>query len=214
MEPFKNEFNLYEWFTQGWQKEKDDGPYRRRGDIINHTAKKIIADNDRSEWARKAIRVCVDLLKERKRWPDGMGAPIIECTTRAGSWYYKQKWNILKWWYRKVLKVNPPTYAKDPLYKHRYKPRWQRDMTRDPYIAVIAACVHLGEIEWIKEISIPGYCWRQPTWAWHHFLKDATHKRLNRYEWYEKRNTPPSGFATRLQQIRIDAKSTFILDNP
>ena len=212
--PFKNEFNLWEWKTQGWHKRKDGGNYRRRGDIINHTAKKIIADNDTSGWAKYAISECIYWLEVRKRWPDGMGYPEIECKNRVSSWYYKQKWQFLKWAYTdkkidvitgKVVEV----IDKDKLYSHTFKPRWQKDQTRDPYIAVIAACVHLGELDWIKEISIPYYCWRQPTWSWHKYLKDPTQKRLKRYRWWEDKMSPPDGFATRLQQLRIDTVNEF-----
>lgn len=118
-----------EWFKDGpfWRHPDSTGP----GDLIFNTCYKIIQDVDVSPWALEALTACCQLLKARKRWPDR-----LSLDNTAKNW--------IQWQWSKLEG------------DHRYS-RPQGDMTRDPYIAWISACVLTRNEYLIKGVSIPWY---------------------------------------------------------
>ena len=76
-ELYKHSCGLYLADAMGWQERKFGPGIIPKGDVIHTTMTKIIDDNDDSDWAKDAIKICVQLLQEGKRWPDSLNQPDI-----------------------------------------------------------------------------------------------------------------------------------------
>jgi len=106
------------------------------GDLIYNTLRKIIEDDDKSEWAEEAFDKCAVLLLQNKRWPDALD-PKNSCNNIASSLYYKLKFKLVK------------QFASKDIGSYKFKFRSQNDMTRDPWVLFYAVCIHLDKREFI-----------------------------------------------------------------
>lgn len=120
---------MREWYKDGsyWRHNESTG----MGDLIFNTCFKIIQDVDVSPWALTALSSCCHLLKAHKRWPDRLNQE-----NTAKNW--------IQWKWSKLLKNG------------KYS-RPQGDMTRDPYIAWITACILTRNEYLIQSVTIPWY---------------------------------------------------------
>jgi hypothetical protein len=137
---------------------------RGLGDLIFNNLQKIIEDDDKSDWARQIFDECTVLLMQNKRWPDEMN-PSRMCKSKACSAYNKTKFQVAK------------LFNKDVKLKYR----WQKDMTRDPWVIYYAACVHFDEREFIQ-LKPPWWLWRPTLWA----LRKAMLGKRNNYTFWEQ----------------------------
>jgi hypothetical protein len=105
------------------------------GDMIYATLRKILEDEDDSDWAMEAFLYCVELLQEKKRWPDYMQFTYKEFIARNSieEVYYKLK-------YHDEHRLHG-LYGIPPEHPIKYRP--QRQMTRDPYILLYACAIFL-----------------------------------------------------------------------
>lgn len=158
-----------------------------KGDIIYHTMRKIIDDNDKSVWAYNAFSICASLLFERKRWPDQFNH-TNDAKTWIGYRLSKLRWDT---WYM----FNKPKPG------HRLY-RTQTCMTRDPYIYFYACAMHLNRKQFIKAVTIPIYLFRLKTWLWRGALIKGKRSRL--YEWLERTDYDVE-YAQLLKDYRVDA---------
>jgi hypothetical protein len=175
-----------EWFKDGtfwrewgheWEKVLRGIHTHGLGDLIHSTCSKIIDDDDKSEWAYDALDACFTLLLARKRWPDRLNG--IESKN-----YIEWRWERIKYknthlrGEQRALKLNWLGKIAVKLgYKNLQKYRPQGNMTRDPYIAFFACCLHLGLSQLIEPIIIPWHLWSQPTFNWRKRLIHNRHPR-------------------------------------
>ena len=137
---------MKDWFRDGffWRHPGSTGP----GDLIYNTMSRIIDMNDKSDWAYTSLDWCILLLDRRKRWPNRLNKDNM-----AKNWF-QWKWSQL-------------------LKNGKYS-RPQGNMTRDPFIAVITCCLHLGVHEYIEHIRIPLHLYTPNTWRWkRRLVKDS-----------------------------------------
>ena len=111
------------------------------GDVQYNTMSRIIDMEDQSDWAHDSLDECIELLSQRKRWPERMNQE-----NTAKNWI---QWKWSKWGLGKKIYSRP-----------------RGAMTRDPYVAVITCALHLGRPEEIQNIKIPWYCYSRETWKW------------------------------------------------
>ena len=118
------------WYRDGyfWRKKSEPWEIERwefqvdsLGDIIHHTLRKIIEDNDKSNWAIDAWFECAILLFDDKRWPDRMEAYI----PRTQKW---RSWPIIRLMY----------------FEGKGDYRTQTSITFDPWVLLYACAIHLG----------------------------------------------------------------------
>lgn len=140
---------LYIHNAHQWQVDKYDQDVMSKGDCIYNTCRKIIDEQDRSEWAYNALEICADLLKQNKRWPDWMN-------------HERDTKNRIEWWWSKLL------WNLDLIKTQKYRP--QSSLTRDPFIYFYTACVVLDRKEWIEDVEIPWWLYRPNTWRWRKYL--------------------------------------------
>lgn len=69
---FKHECGLYVAHAPQWSINIYGFDSLEKCDQIYITCRKIIDDNDKSEWAYEALEIMADLLRQRKRWPDAL----------------------------------------------------------------------------------------------------------------------------------------------
>ena len=127
------------WYKQGyfWRRKTSDGS-DGKGDLIYNTCTKILQDEDMSTWALWAFCYCGVLLKDGKRWPDSLNEG-----DDAESWLER----II---HQRINK----------LFNKQILPfRYQRRMTRDPYIAFYALAIFLDKPMFIEQTPIKWYCY-------------------------------------------------------
>ncbi|MCK4500708.1 hypothetical protein KAU11_09420 [Candidatus Babeliales bacterium] len=163
----KHECGLYVKMTNGWTQGHFKHECYEKGDIIYITCRKIIHDNDRSEWAYKALEQMYLLLRLRWRWPKELDD---DNDAKSNIIYHLDylRWKI---WYL----FNKPKPG------HRlYRPR--TNMTRDGFIMMITLAVFLDEWKYVKWVAIPFHLYSRTTWRWHRYLKSGSIKDLESYK--------------------------------
>lgn len=162
----------FTWFKDGnfWRKAGEPWEKTLRGiythglgDLIYNTLSKIVDDNDTSDWAYDALDACYNLLLCGQRWPDRLNG--IESKNylhwRWSRVVYKvahqrgNKWSYLNGFGKIVVKLG---------YKNVQKYRPQGNMTRDPFAAFDAACLHLGMSQLIEFVPIPLHLYTPQVW--------------------------------------------------
>lgn len=162
MKLFKHECGLYAAHAPQWSINQYRQDSLEKGDMIYITMRKIIDDNDRSEWAYNALEICGELLYDKKRWPDSLNS-FLDATT----------------WIE--CKRSECDYKLGISHTKLYRP--QTEMTRDPYTLFYAACVALDRMQFVEVVSLPIHLWRPVFGAWKYYLLTGRGKRL--YEWLE-----------------------------
>lgn len=69
---YKHECGLYVADAPQWSQRQYGQNSLEKGDMIYCTMRKIIDEDDKSEWAYNALTICADLLLMEKRWPDSL----------------------------------------------------------------------------------------------------------------------------------------------
>jgi len=165
----------HDWFK--------DGPYWRHpgssnaGDLIFNTCDKLIRDGDLSDWAHKAMWACYDLLSVPIRWPGRLNEPDTAPTWIQWKWY---KWGL-----------GEKVYS-----------RPQQTMTRDPYIAFYAACIHLDHRELIREIKLPWNAFAPSTYYWRKYLISHNDKYLKCFRFLQRFSSNKKEYVRRLDELR------------
>jgi len=191
----KHECGLYVKMTNGWTQAHFKHECYQKGDIIYITCRKIIEDNDRSEWARTALEVCFLLLQpeveqKRKRWPDMLSNDDNDAKNNIVYHLDYLRWKI---WY----------VFNKPKPGHRlYRP--QTSLTRDAWIYFFTASALLGEWQNIQYSSIPWYLLiNSPTTRkWHRYLKSGSIKDLESYKRSENRGKSNKDYVKLLEHYR------------
>lgn len=128
------------------------------GDLLYDTLRKIIEDNDKSDWAHHSFWGCYQLLKNGKRWPDEMEQYI----TRTQKW---RSWPIIRLMY----------------FEEKGDYRTQTSITFDPWVMLYACAIHL-EVQDFVMLSKPQWWLYRPTrWSWIRKLKG----KRNLYEFWK-----------------------------
>ena len=173
--------------VRNWYK---DGPYWRHpessnaGDLIFNTMDKVIRDNDKSDWAIDALFACADLLISGLRWPDRLSRDDT-----APTWI---QWKLYKWGLGKTVYSRP-----------------QQVMTKDPYIAFYAACIHLGFSDVIQDVAMPWNTYSPSTNVWRKYLITHNAKYLKRYRFRQRFSSNEKAYVRRLDELRELAISSF-----
>jgi len=144
--------------TQKWANDYYGYVTNNKFDTAHNTCDRIVIEDDRSDWAEKAVFACFKLLyrKPRRRWPVRLDHP-----KDSMSWLHWRGRQLLRWLYL----IDSPPYG------------WVHRMSRDPFIALISAATMFPEIHLIIDvISIPWYLYRPNTWRWHRKLKKDNRK--------------------------------------
>ena len=117
IDEFEKEGNFYRGPNKAWELRKYGFYPQGLGDLIYNTLRKILEERDKSPWAYEAYYECRELLRAGKRWPDYLvdnkGIDRLIAKNRLD--------NIL----------NPSKY------------RWQKGMTRDPWVMFYCCSIHL-----------------------------------------------------------------------
>jgi hypothetical protein len=147
MNTIRDTVRIGEWYKDGyfWRKksrDKSDG----KGDLIFNTTYKIYRENDRSEWAYKALEACSELLNDRKRWADRMYDPLD-----AESW-------IERIIVRSLKKLGMPP--------NRYEFRYQGRMVRDSFISLYHTAMFLEYEKIITATPMVWYTYSPEIWKW------------------------------------------------
>lgn len=186
-ELYKHECGLYAQRAPDWAQAEFYQDSLEKGDIITNTCRKIINDNDHSDWAFDAMCICAELLMERKRWPD-MLSSFLDATNVF-------QYELSRWRYKMGL-------TPSRLY------RTQTYITRDPLWYYYSLCVHLNRIQFIEIVEPPVFSeWRMVyrpiLWAWRRALISG--KRSWLYELLEKDLTHPKDYVNKLRHYRQQA---------
>lgn len=120
-----------------------------KGDCIFNTLVRIIDQDDRSEWADKAIDRCVELLKLRLRWPMGLNS------------HNDARNRIDEYWSKLLHELNIRDY-------HKFRP--QKSITRDPFVPLYYLAVLRNRINIIKELRIPIHLYTPTVFSWRRYL--------------------------------------------
>ena len=168
-------------FGHAWEEDRYGIYVHGLGDLIYNTLKKILDDDDRSEWAYAALAACKELLLDRKRWPDRMNQGI-----ESRNRYFWLVNRFLYW--LKIVKTI------------KYRP--QSHMTRDPFIAFYAACFHMNRWAYIEEVTTPWYLYRATTWSWRDFLITGDPKSLKKYLRVSGRALSNKDYVIELRELR------------
>ena len=173
MRPWLKDGNYWRQELHQWQIGvygiTGQAPFLTKGDLIYDTLSKIIDDNDKSLWAYEALSACAQLLFERKRWPDRMNqshdAPnrLVERLSKLAKWLYL----------RKTILGRP-----------------QKDITRDPFLALYCCCMHLGVYQFIEIVTIPIRLYIPTVWIWkRRLIKDNRRNFVKRLGYYMAKAT-------------------------
>lgn len=172
------------WYKDGyfWRKHSPDWEMKKygfdvngKGDLIFNTMNKIIMDKDRSDWAHDAHYMCKLLLMDGKRWPGRMNHKYDAKTMRE---------------YRKSKRAS----------NHKlYRP--QHNMTRDPYIAWMRACIDLDQRHMIEDVKIPIKLFMPNVWAWRNYLITCDEKYNRRYKFWELFSINEPDYAQHLTEL-------------
>ena len=134
-----------------WRKKSKDGS-DGKGDLIFNTCYKIFQDQDKSDWAYCALDACYLLLYDGVRWPNRMNSDD-DAESRIERFIHRVINNLLN---KQILPF-----------------RYQRRMTRDPFIAFYHLAVYLGAFECLN-LKMPWYLYSVKTWRWHkRLIKDS-----------------------------------------
>ena len=135
-----------------------------KGDILYHMGLYALITGDVD-----VIKACINLVNERKRWPDSMNSPFDSKSRLV------HRWERIKSWLNKKLRPNHLAYIK-------YRP--QCSMTRDP-ITMLLCAVYWWQYEMIRDIKIPWYLYRPSFNNWVKYLKTHEYKYKKRYEFWQ-----------------------------
>ena len=183
----KHSCGLYVQQPPEWAIKEFRQDSKEKGDIITNTCRKIINDNDFSDWAYNAMVICAELLFLRKRWPNELSS-YLDATNVF-------QYELSKWLYKRGI---------TPLRMYRT----QTYITRDPLWYYYSLCVHLNRIQFIEEVKPPVFSeWRMVyrpiLWAWRKSL--ITGKRSWLYELLEREPNHPKPYVNRLRYFRSQA---------
>ena len=148
-EVYYKEGGFYRGIEKQWQVDRYGFHPRALFDLIYVTMRKIIDEDDHSEWAYEALEKCADLLVNGIRYPDEY-RPANMAKNRIDEAVSKV-----------MYKLGITKYQK-------YGPNCK--LTRDPYIYFYAACVMLDRKQFISAVKIPWYLYRPNTWRWRKYL--------------------------------------------
>ncbi len=152
---------------QQWQADKYGECFYGAFDVIYNTCRKIIDDNDKSDWAYDAVFECANLLRARIRYPDKWVTKNV-AKNRIDEWWSIKMYNCRykdRDWFKKLFKQDTGKYVKiGPNTK----------LTRDPYVYLYAACVHLNILQFIEVIQPPWYLFRPSLWVWRKYILHRT----------------------------------------
>jgi len=186
--------------SPGWEIRMRGCPSDGKGDLIFNTMYKIITDEDRSEWAYKALLYCWILLVAERRWLVRMDQSC-DAKTRL-HW----RWSSVVW--RHVVRDKQGYLNKFGNFCKRIglpvleKYRHPRQMTRDPYTAVFACCIFLKREHYISKTTLPLYLYRPNFWAWHKYLKTKKPIYLKIYRFWCKFSSSKKDYVIRLKELR------------
>ena len=130
-----------------------------KGDLIFETLKKIIDDEDRSEWAYLSLMSCKMLLLDGKRWPDVMNHES-DCKGIPCMWWQKIKVKLIK---IKTCRFGP-----------------QKNITRDPWIMFFVASFLMNRFVNF-ELKPQWRLWRPNVWRWMKYLRTQDRRYKERY---------------------------------
>ena len=173
------------WFKDGFFWRHHDPPWairlrgvdsKSKGDVIFNTLKKIIDDEDRSEWAYLSLMSCKLLLLDGKRWPDVMNQEG-DCKTIPCLWWQKLRINLFK---MKTCRHGP-----------------QKDLTRDPWIMFYVASFKMNRFVNF-ELTPQRRLWRPNVWRWIKYLRTGERRYKERYLRYLRPNKRE--YVTRLHE--------------
>ena len=150
------------------------------GDMIFHMALWAIITGD-----DEILMLCIQLLKEGKRWPDIFNDKDHIAKNRLDKWL------------------------------HPLKYRWQYGMTRDPIIMVICAMVHLGCVweKEIYRIKIPWYLQRPNLKNWHKYLSTGEIKYKKKYEFWAGLEITLFGWTYKNYAIHLACWKAYTIDS-
>ena len=150
-----------------------------KGDLLSNTLKKIIDDEDFSEWAYISLGMCFGLLKEGKRWPDPFSQDI-DCKTIACFYWQKIKFQALKLAERlKADKIANSIHCKFGL---------QKNPSRDPWTYAMVAAYKMNRFEYFT-LRPQRRLWRPGFWAWMNYLESGGDPKWKRRYYFWKRFT-------------------------
>jgi len=177
------EMKKIEWIKEGPFWVMVVNGVRTYRDQVYNDLTKIVHDIDTSDWAVRSYKECAKLLLNGKRWHDdyntGLEAP--------NRWVWYPYWAIMK-----LLKIPSDGWS------------WQRpqtDMTRDPYYALGACCMHfmrnktdmpnemVAEIaEAFLQIKLPWYIFRFSYYRWKRgLINDKRKPYVIRIDYYRQK---------------------------
>jgi len=155
------------WFKDGYFYRHNDPSWalrvrgadsKSKGDLIFNTLKKIIDDEDRSEWAYLSLMSCKMLLLDGKRWPDTMNQ---EGDCRGWICFFAQK-------IREMLKFKA--------WRHGH----QKCMSRDPWIMFFVASFLMNRFVNF-ELKPQWRLYRPNVWRWMKYLRTQDRRYKERY---------------------------------
>ena len=161
---------MSEWIKDGYfyRHELSDGSMSK-GDLIFETCYITLRDQDKSDWAYKAMQACANLLRQGKRWPDRMSNDT-DCKSLIICFINRK----LRQW-----KIATPE-------KHRH----QKRKSRDPFQALYTVCVFLDRKQFIEAAPMPWYIYSPEIWRWRRrLIKDERLKYKRRLGWIRAKGT-------------------------
>jgi len=121
----------------------------------------------------KLLKGCIQLLNERRRWPDVLNDPDIDSP------------NLFNEYLQKIIlsynKIAEKSFL--PVIKWKIRYRCQRGMTRDPYVMGLIAW-HILDGEGKCPINLPWYIMRPDFYFFYKWIQTGRSKYKNRYERY------------------------------
>ena len=165
--------------SKDWEEPKYGFRPEGIGDCIGRSVKVGLAHNDYT-----MVRLCLDLIQERKRWPDEL-EPVNGAENRIDYWISKIKYKlkIPSSWYEFSAYGDAM-----PVKKVTQKYRPQKSITRDPYIGVICAIELMPyfPLDTIKRIKIPWYLYLNAIdlYHWKKYLETGLDRHKRKYEWW------------------------------
>ena len=180
------------WYKDGyfWRDPNSDGS-NGKGDLIANTCHKIIYEEDCSEWAYHALISCRDLLRHRKRWPDGWHHRM-DTPTRFGR-MVNRTINKTSRLIGRIINRNIATHL--PF-------RYQGRMTRDPFSNWATACLLLDYAWMLDTMTYPNYIWNPGFGAWWKYIKTSKVRYLRRYRFFNRFTITKKAFVIALDERR------------
>lgn len=195
-------------FTTGeWYKDENDFYWRRKnvdgsngmGDLIFNTMGKILYEGDTSRWAFNAWLACKILLMNRERWPDYMNDHPSVAKTRLS--YYRARAHIFL---KKFLRALKLTRLENWITPHWYNfpHRYQKKMTRDPYIAYYGVCAMFRRFQSVGNAKPPFFTGRPDFAMWRRYLITGKGYYLNLYRFFDGFSKPRKNYVIALNEIK------------